>query len=197
MRRSLIVGLALGLVLAPPPVGAARLSLEWRGGATDRNPGTWTIRLTDAEPGARGSYSIDGGAPVAFGAGDTEVPVPGALGSHVIDVAGPGNLVLRDARTIVDDDTTPPRLTVEYAGDGTLRRPGVWIITLADPESPHASGSYRINDGAAHALAAGTTVVAVPYYEGTYTIEVTATNNDRDLPGDEDVVTVTDTREVR
>ncbi len=195
MRRALVVGLLLAL--AAPPAWAARLSVRWRGGSTNRNPGTWTIRLTDAEPDARGTYSIDGGPRVAFGAGDTEVFVPETLGSHVIDVAGPGDLALRDSRAIVDDDATPPRLTVEYAGDGTVRRPGVWIITLVDPESPQATGSYRINDGAARPLTPGTTVVAVPYYAGSYTITVTATNNDRDVPGDEDVVTVTDTREVR
>ncbi len=40
-------------------------------------------------------------------------------------------------------------------------------------------------------------MVAVPYTPGTYTITVTATNNDRDGPGDEDVVTRSDRREVK
>ncbi len=68
---------------------------------------------------------------------------------------------------------------------------------MFDPESPQASGSYRVNDGPVHPLGPGSTVVAVPYVPGRYTITVMATNNDRDFPGDEETVTVTDTREVK
>jgi hypothetical protein len=176
---------------------AAELRLDWAGGGTDKDPGTWTIRLTASEPGATGAYTVDGGAPLPYGPGETQVPVPNTLGTHRITVRGPGTLALDDTRTIVDDDPEPPRLTIDYAGRGTQLQPGVWMITIFDPRSASASGAYRINDGPARPLAAGTTVVAVPYFPGTYTITVTATNNDRDGPDDEDVVTLSDTREVK
>jgi hypothetical protein len=189
--------LALVLVLVAEPASAAELRLVWAGGGTDRDPGTWTIHLAGGEPDARGTYSVDGGAGVSFGPGDTRVPVPGTLGPHEIAVTGPDDLALRDRRVIADDDPTAPRLTVEYAGGGTTNYPGVWMIDLFDPESPGATGTWRINDGRARPLRTGSTVVAVPYFPGTYTITVTATNNDRDHPGDEETVTFTDTRRVR
>ena len=190
---------AVGLLLLAAPVfaAAAELRLDWAGGGTDRNPGVWTIRLTGVEAGARGSYTVDGGPSTILLPGAADVAVPATLGAHRIAVTGPSGLSLADTRTIVDDDPTPPELTIEYAGQGTRLVPGVWTITLFDPESPQATGTYRINDGPIHPLAPGTTVVAVPYFPGAYTITVTATNNDRDSFDDEDVVTRTDTREVK
>ncbi len=190
---------AAGLLLLAVPAfaAAAELRLDWAGGGTDRNPGAWTIRLTGVEAGARGSYTVDGGPPRMLVPGAADVAVPATLGVHRIEVTGPAGLSLADTRTIVDDDPTPPDLTIEYAGKGTRLEPGVWMITLFDPESPQATGTYRVNDGPIHPLAPGTTVVAVPYFPGTYTITVTATNNDRDSSNDEDVVTRTDTREVK
>jgi hypothetical protein len=192
--RSLV--LALTLLAAAPAALAAELRIEWKGGGTDKRPGTWTIRLFG--PGAAGgTYAVDGGPPVSFEPGDTTVPVPAMPGAHTISIRGPGGLALQDTRRTVDDDPTPPALTIEYAGRGTRLVPGVWMIDISDPESPGPSGAYRIGDGPWISLPAGSSVVAVPYYEGTYTITVTATNNDRDFPGDEDTVTVTDTRPVR
>jgi hypothetical protein len=195
MLRRLAAGLCLAL-LAPAGVGAAELRLDWAGGGTDKDPGAWTIRLI-AGPRTEGTYTVDDGAPYPFGTGVTRVPVPAALGPHHIALRGPGALALDDTRTIVDDDPEPPQLTIEYAGRGTQLAPGVWMITILDPRSPTASGTYQINNGPVRPLTAGTNVVAVPYTPGTYTITVTATNNDRDSPGDEDVVTRTDTREVK
>ena len=195
MRHAGAVGLLL--LAAPAFAAAADLRLEWAGGGTDRNPGVWTIRLTGVEAGARGSYTVDRGQSTTLVPGATDVAVPATLGAHRIAVTGPRGLSLADTRTILDDDPTPPELTIEYAGKGTRLVPGVWTITLFDPESPQASATYRINDGPIHPLAPGTTVVAVPYFPGTYTITVTATNNDRDSFDDEDVVTRTDTREVK
>jgi len=194
--RRLAAGLALAL-LAPAGVGAAELRLDWAGGGTDKDPGAWTIRLTGVGPDTEGTYAVDDGSPSPYGAGETRVPVPPALGPHHIALRGPGALALDDTRTIVDDDPEPPQLTIEYAGRGTQLAPGVWMITILDPRSPNASGTYQVNNGPAHPLTAGTNVVAVPYAPGTYTITVTATNNDRDGPDDEDVVTRTDTREVK
>ncbi|PYM36229.1 MAG: hypothetical protein DME17_10455 [Candidatus Rokuibacteriota bacterium] len=184
MLRRLAAGLALAL-LAPAGVGAAELRLDWAGGGTDKDPGAWTIRLTGVGPDTEGTYAVDDGSPSPYGAGETRVPVPPALGPHHIALRGPGALALDDTRTIVDDDPEPPQLTIEYAG------------RILDPRSPNASGTYQVNNGPAHPLTAGTNVVAVPYAPGTYTITVTATNNDRDGPDDEDVVTRTDTREVK
>jgi hypothetical protein len=193
---SATIASALWLTL-PGFAEAARLTLGWRGAGTDRNPGTWTIHL--AEVGARsgGTYTIDGGPATPFGAGITEVPVPRTLGVHTIAVTGPAGLRLTDSRTIVDDAPTPPALTVEYAGEGTRIRPGVWMITLTDRHGRTARGTYRINDGPPRPLEPGSTVVAVPYFPGRYTITVTATNDDRDRPGDEKTVTIRDTRDVR
>ncbi len=192
-----VVVFVLLVALAPLPAHAAELGIRWTGGGTDRNPGTWKIKFTDVDSTARGSYAVDDGPPVALPPGETDVAVPGAPGAHRITVSGSGDLVLSDTRIIVDDDTTPPQLTVEYAGKGTVIEPGVWIITLFDPESPQATGTYRINDGAVRPLAPGSTVVAVPLPPGTYTITATATNNDRDRLGDEETVTISDTRRVR
>lgn len=195
MRVAPIAGLA---VLALPSLAlAAQLHLAWAGAGTDRSPGAWTIRLTEAAAGARGTYSVDAGPPVEFGPGATEVEVPAAVGPHRIVVTGPLNLKLGDTRVIVDDDPTPPQVTLQYRGKGTRLEPGVWLITIFDPESPPATGTYRINDSPPVSLPAGSSVVAVPYFPGRYTITVTATNNDRDSLDDEDVVTVTDTREVK
>ena len=191
---------ALGLVLlllAPAAAGAAELRLDWAGGGTDKDPGAWTIRLTGAASDAQGTYTVDDGSPQTYGAGETRVPVPNGIGNHHITLRGPGTLALEDTRAIVDDDPEPPQLTIEYAGRGTQLAPGVWMITIFDPRSPKASGAYQIDNGPVHPLKAGTSVVAVPYAPGTYTITVTATNNDRDSPDDEDVVTKTDTREVK
>jgi hypothetical protein len=196
MRPGAAAGLLVVLLLAAG-AGAAELRLDWAGGGTDKDPGTWTIRLTGADPGAVGAYTVDGGAPQPYGPGETQVPVPKTLGAHRITLRGPGTLALDDTRTIVDDDPEPPQLTIDYAGRGTQLQPGVWMITIFDPRSASAGGTYRINGGPAHPLASGTTVVAVPYFPGTYTITVTATNNDRDGPDDEDVVTRSDTREVK
>ncbi len=197
--HSVTRGVAIWLVVLTLPgvAWAGELRLRWTGGDTDRNPGTWTIRLTEVETGQEGTYTVDGGDPVVFPVGETRVAVPSALGPHRLAVRGPGELVLTDTRTLVDDDTTPPRLTLEYAGQGTRIVPGVWTITLFDPESPQAGGAYRIDDGPWRPLSPGSTVVAVPYFAGTYTITVRATNNDRDSPGDEEVVTLTDTRQVK
>jgi hypothetical protein len=189
----------LAVLAAPPCAFAAQLQLAWAGAGTDRNPGVWTIRLTETDAGVRGTYSVDGSAPVEFPPGETKVPVPAALGTHRITATGPLNLTFTDTRTIVDDDPRPPQVTLEYRGRGTRREPGVWLITIFDPESPQATGSYRINDGPPIPLPRGSSVVAVPYFPGRYTITVTATNNDRDSLDDEDVITVTDTdtREVK
>lgn len=196
---SIAAALVVGLLplLTPGPVGAARLTIDWAGAGTDRDPGTWTIHLSEVAEGGRGSYTIDGGPRVPIEVGETEVPVPRTLGPHRILARAPDGLTLTDTRTIVDDDPTPPQLTVKYAGKETTREPGVWMITMFDPESPQASGTYQVDDGPKHPLGPGATVVAVPYVPGRYTITVTATNNDRDGPGDEDTVTVTDTREIK
>jgi hypothetical protein len=197
--RLLLCGTVLsGLLLAAPGEGgAAQLKLGWAGAGTDHDPGTWTITLTDAAAGAGGTYRVDGGPATPFASGITRVPVPNTLGRHTIEVLGPENLRLTDSRTIVDDAPTPPTLTVEYAGEGTRIRPGVWMITIVDQHGRRAHGTYRINDGPSRTLPAGSSVVAVPYFPGRYTITVTATNDDRDRPGDEKTVTVQDTREVR
>jgi hypothetical protein len=71
------------------------------------------------------------------------------------------------------------------------------MITLTDRHGRTARGTYRINDGPPRPLEPGSTVVAVPYFPGRYTITVTATNDDRDRPGDEKTVTIRDTRDVR
>ncbi len=187
-----------GLLLIVPAAGeAAQLKLGWSGASTDHNPGTWTLHLTDVAAGVGGAYRIDGGPATPFGPGATTVSVPNTLGVHTIEVIGPEDLRLTDSRTIVDDAPTPPALTVEYAGEGTRIRPGVWMITLFDQHGRRAQGTYRVNEAPPRPLQPGSTVVAVPYLPGRYTITVTATNDDRDRPGDEKTVTIRDTREVR
>jgi hypothetical protein len=196
-RLFVSAGIVSGLLLTfPPAAEAAQLKLGWRGAGTDQNPGTWTIHLTDVA-GVGGTYTIDRAPAKPFGAGVTEVPVPATPGVHTIVVIGPEGLQLTDSRTIVGDAPTPPALTVEYAGEGTRIRPGVWMIMLTEQHGRRAQGTYQINGGPLRPLPSGSTVVAVPYLPGRYTITVTATNDDRDRPGEAKTVTIHDTRDVR
>src|SRR5207302_9033002 len=95
MLRRLAAGLAPAL-LAPAGVGAAELRLDWAGGGTDEDPGAWTIRLTGVAPDAEGRWAVDGGSPYPYGAGETRVPVPAALGAHHLALRGPGTPALDD-----------------------------------------------------------------------------------------------------
>jgi hypothetical protein len=189
--RTLATSLLLALIVGGP-ASAAQLRLRWLSSGTDQNPGAWTIRLTDAEPGARGTYVVDDGPRVQFGPGETQVAIPATLGTHRITVTGPDDLAVSDTRTIVQAVGSAPSVSLEYAGKGTLIQPGVWMINLHDPDRPDAAGTYRIDGGPVVPLKSGSSVVGVPYFAVTYTITVTARTGPQGAP-----VTLTDTRTVR
>ena len=104
------------------------------------------------------------------------------------------NLILSQINPISvdDDDTTPPSIVIHYSGDNSELNPGKWIVVIEDPESGLDEVHILVN-GVEDTVEIGLNGIVerryyinVPGIEGTYTIDVTAINNDKDWIGDQE-----------
>ena len=175
------------------------ISIIYFGDGTDGSPGSWAVTVVDPESGIDWIKVEIDGVVVATTAGTYSVP--NSLGIHSITVTaanadidfGPDDQetsTLSDAIYIVDDDVTPPNISITYTGDLTDINPGFWTVTASDLES----GIYSILvviDGIIMGSAEGD--YAVPSSLGIHFLNVTVSNNDIDRPYDQerqtDVVT--------
>ncbi|MGY5881047.1 MAG: Ig-like domain-containing protein [Candidatus Thorarchaeota archaeon] len=178
------------------------ISIVYSGDATDGNPGTWTVTVTDPESGIDWiSVEIDG---VFVGTVAGTYTVPNSVGLHTIRVNatnadidfGPADQefsMLSHTVTIVDDDVTAPSISIIYTGDQTDVNPGFWTVAVSDVESGIFSILVEVDGVAAGTLEGD---YAVPSSVGPHTITVTALNNDLDRPSDQESNTETDTIEI-
>jgi len=90
------------------------------------------------------------------------------------------------------EDSTGPAITVAYTGAMTDADPGVWDITIADPESGLAEVLILINEAEhVHEFFDGLSAISyagvpVPTTVGTHALEVRAQNNDQDYAEDQE-----------
>jgi len=172
------------------------ISVIYSGATTDGSPGIWTVSVIDLESGIDWiNVEIDG---IRVGTFAGTYAVPNSLGEHTITVSarnadldvGPADQetsTLTDSVTIIDDDTTGPEITIIYSGDSTDGSPGIWTVSVVDPESGIDSINVEIDS-----VSVGTTagIYAVPNSPGEHTITVTATNGDLDYgPADQETNT--------
>ncbi|MFX1379832.1 MAG: hypothetical protein ACFFA4_12150, partial [Promethearchaeota archaeon] len=79
---------------------------------------------------------------------------------------------------LIDDDKTPPTISIMYSGDGTDGNPGTLIVSASD-----ASGLSDDPSG----------IYSVPNNLGSHVFTFTATDNDNDRSGDSLTTTITKT----
>ena len=91
----------------------------------------------------------------------------------------------------IDDDRSPPIVSMEYDGDYTNLNPGNCLFTFEDQESGIGEVLILVDNeiSVQETLTGQTTIsyiVSVPREIGIHTFEVTAKNNDNDWNGDQD-----------
>ncbi|MFX0034008.1 MAG: hypothetical protein ACFE9I_00030, partial [Candidatus Hermodarchaeota archaeon] len=149
-----------------------KIDISYTGDGTDGNPGTFVVSASDA--------SGLSGDPTGI------YPVPNSLGTYVFafiardnDNDRPGDSLTTTITTkisLVDDDTTLPKIDISYTGDGTDGNPGTLVVSASD-----ASGLFADPTG----------IYPVPNSLGTHDFTFSATDNDNDRPGDSLTTTIT------
>ena len=103
---------------------------------------------------------------------------------------------------IEDDDTTPPTIIIHYYGGNNEVNPGVWIVVVEDLESGideiqiFVDGNLVFHDFF-NGILLRDVDINVPDVVGFHTIEVIATNNDKDWDNDQETSTKTRSDEIR
>jgi len=175
---------------------------------TDSDPGVWNIEIEDPESGVdevliliNGDEHVHhflAGLPSSSYEG---VLVPTSVGTHELQVIAKNNdkeyaedqegCIYLETVTIVDDDTTEPTISIDHIGVGHEADPGYWQIDLEDLESGLdevlilIDGNEHLNEYL-NGLQSISYDVPTPAIQGYHTVEVNATNNDKDRPGDQE-----------
>ncbi|MFX0145972.1 MAG: hypothetical protein ACFE9C_18040, partial [Candidatus Hodarchaeota archaeon] len=150
------------------------ISRVYTGDGTDGNPGTLIVTASDASGLSEDPSGI--------------YLIPNNLGSHVFTFTATDNdndrsgdsltTTITETITLIDDDITPPTISIVYTGDGTDGNPGTLIVTASD-----ASGLSEDPSG----------IYPVPNNLGSHVFTFTATDNDDDRSGDSLTTTITET----
>ncbi|MFX1286405.1 MAG: hypothetical protein ACFFB5_22410 [Promethearchaeota archaeon] len=92
---------------------------------------------------------------------------------------------------VIDDDTTPPVISVNYYGEGHEDDPGVWSVNIVDLGDGLdevlilVDGNEEINEQNLNGISTKSYDVTVPGDIGTHTIEIIVKDNDKDWDGDQ------------
>ncbi len=93
---------------------------------------------------------------------------------------------------VVDDDTTPPEIIIDYKGDRTDGNSGVWEINVTDIESGIdeiqilLNGDEIIHDETLNGLSSKLYTILVPKELDMHEIEVITKNNDKEWTSDQE-----------
>jgi VCBS repeat-containing protein len=79
-------------------------------------------------------YSINGGSWVVYSV-PIDISTEGVNTVSYISTDNAGNVETGSVVVRIDDDVTPPEITLAYTGEGTDGNPGTWIVTVLDAES--------------------------------------------------------------
>ena len=93
---------------------------------------------------------------------------------------------------IIEDDTTPPDISIEYYGLKTDENPGFWDVTISDPQSGldeiqiYIDGSIIVSDANLNGVEGKNYTLQVPSELSLHEIHIIAKNNDTDYIGDQE-----------
>ncbi|RDE16934.1 MAG: hypothetical protein C4K47_00630 [Candidatus Thorarchaeota archaeon] len=168
--------------------------------AADRPPdvGDWYVSpvimtllpCDDISGVAETLYSLDGANWIRY-SGPFTISTQGENKVYYSSTDHAGNVQTLFEVVKIDDDITGPTITIIYTGDATDGSPGIWTVSLVDPESGIGTIIVKVDGNLVGTLAGE---YAVPNSLGAHEINVTATNADLDWgPLDQDSSTAEDT----
>jgi len=192
-----------------PPV----VTIAYAGGSTDGNPGFWSILVEDLESGLDEVQILVNGIEYLYDQDlvgvqsiSYQVPVPVFLDWQQVQVIAVNYDIDWESDQessseeswicLVDDDTTPPTISVNYYGGYDTNDPGVWLVLLNDLESGlgeviiSVDGIVVISD--TFLTTSEWYSVSVPAVVGIRTIIVTVKNHDIDWDGDQETGSMMD-----
>ena len=185
---------------------APTIEIIYEGAGTTSDPGIWSVNIEDPQTGIdKVHVFVDGIEEVYDFNGETpillSIQVPETEGTHTIEVTALNNdkdyFGDQESSTesalveIADDDTTPPEIFIVYQGGYSEDYPGIWKVLIKDDESGIGDvlilvdGKIRVEENL-QGQASIIYDISVPNTIGYHTIEVFATNNDIDRPGDQE-----------
>lgn len=175
--------------------GSIGNTLTWV--ASDEYPNTYEIFIDGVsfesgvwESGAPITLNVDG-----FAMGTYEFMI---TCYDIYDNIATDNVLVN---VIEDDDTTPPSIVIHYLGANTVNLPGIWIVVVEDFESGideiqiFVDGNLVFHDFFDGILLKDVDI-NVPAVVDFHTIEVIATNNDKDWDNDQETSTKTRSDEI-
>ncbi|MFX0022436.1 MAG: hypothetical protein ACFE9S_08910 [Candidatus Hermodarchaeota archaeon] len=188
------------------------ITIQYYGSGTTYDSGYWNVIVEDLESGLDEVQILINGVEELYDQGlngilskSYDVIVPNSVGVYTILVIAKNNdndwngdqqqIDGADTVEIVfDDDGTPPVITIE-------RGFNLWNVFIDDLESGvdeviiEINGVVLVHDENLNGI------ISLSYYHmfiqggpGTYTITITAKNNDKDYVGDQEINTVTDSQ---
>ncbi|MFX1481545.1 MAG: hypothetical protein ACFFCI_25985, partial [Promethearchaeota archaeon] len=185
---------------------APTIDISYQGDGTVSSPGIWQITVEDNETGidlihvfvdeVEEVYDFNGEISTLL-----NIQVPGTLGTHTIEVnalnndkdyVGDQESATESSFVIIDNDNTAPYIYIEERWIG-------WDVFIEDLESGIDEIVIDINGYVYHHEENLNGIISLAFYNinpdlaGTYTITVTAKNNDKDFVGDQEISTESDT----
>lgn len=131
--------------------------------------------------------------------------LPNTPGVNLVEITAVDTNGLKSSATstisVVDDDTTPPIISLSYYGEGYDSDPGVWAVDIEDLGEGIdeviilVDGNEEINEQL-NGISTISYDVAVPGSIGIHTIEVIVKDNDKDWDGDQESNAVTESIEI-
>jgi len=107
---------------------------------------------------------------------------------------------LLQGQVILDDDSIWPSISIQYEGEGHITNPGVWHVEIEDLESGLDTVVIKVNEiEEVYDLQGEPSVsydISVPAIAQINTIEVIATNDDKDYVGDQETSAESDWVEI-
>ena len=214
---SLSTTLEVSITIEDDDTAEPEIVIDYFGGGTDGDPGYFSWYITDTDNGIGGDGDIgfsmidikinytseDGLSTEEFILSPTEAGtwnLPLVLGTYEIIIEAIDNdddrtividsllTTLAEIQTIIDDDITPPEITIEYIGEGNDFNPGYFSWDVFDADSGLSEINitiiYESTEGLDDYIISfeGTETGSwnLPPNLGTYTIIITARDNDDD-----------------